>query len=282
MVLESLTNPFKVKEKPWHLFYYGFIISTIALFFSVWIFEKEASLIMVFLTVFACIPFVIKVIKNEEIKTITIEKESTILKEHCKALIGLTILFLGITISFSIWYTLLPKEMVNNIFAVQIETIASINSNLSGNFFSNSSFGIIFMNNIKVLSFCILFSFLYGAGAIFILTWNASVIGTAIGSFARDLLVNTSTSLGFNSIANYFSALSLGLLRYLLHGIPEIFAYFVGGLAGGIISYAIINHNFQTKKFEKVLLDSSELIIASILLLVFAGLVEVYITPALF
>ena len=41
----------------------------------------------------------------------------------------------------------------------------------------------IFINNMGVLFLCIIFSFLYGAGAIFILTWNASVIAAAIGSF---------------------------------------------------------------------------------------------------
>ena len=36
--------------------------------------------------------------------------------------------------------------------------------------------------------FCLLFAVFYGFGSIFILTWNASVIGTAMGTFAENEL----------------------------------------------------------------------------------------------
>ena len=48
----------------------------------------------------------------------------------------------------------------------------------------------IFMNNMRVLLFTILFAFFYGAGAIFIFAWNASVIGFAIGNVFRNKLAN--------------------------------------------------------------------------------------------
>ena len=35
------------------------------------------------------------------------------------------------------------------------------------------------------MAFCLLFSLIYGSGAIFILTWNASVLGTAIGNYIK-------------------------------------------------------------------------------------------------
>ena len=71
-------------------------------------------------------------------------------------------------------------------------------------------------------------------------------------------------------------------MKYAIHGIPEIAAYFVAGLGGGIISVAVIKENFATKKFSKVILDSSDLILIAVLLLIIAGLLEVYITPILF
>jgi uncharacterized membrane protein SpoIIM required for sporulation len=133
-----------------------------------------------------------------------------------------------------------------------------------------------------VLIFCILFAFLYGAGAIFILTWNASVIAAAIGNFIRTNLVTVAERAGLAKVASYFQITSLGLLRYLLHGIPEITAYFIAGLAGSIISVAVIREKFGTKQFEKIILDSSDLILISILILIVSALVEVYITPTLF
>lgn len=75
---------------------------------------------------------------------------------------------------------------------------------------------------------------------------------------------------------------SIGLLRYSLHGVPEILAYFIGGLAGGIISIAVIRHDFGTKKFERILLDSSDLLITAVVVLLIAAIIEVFITPALF
>jgi uncharacterized membrane protein SpoIIM required for sporulation len=68
----------------------------------------------------------------------------------------------------------------------------------------------------------------------------------------------------------------------MTHGVFEILSYFVAGLAGGIISIAVTNHDFGTKKFQHVLLDSIDLILLSVLLLLVAALVEVFVTPLLF
>jgi len=274
MVLESLINPFAAEREPWEMFFIGLIYSSIAIIISLWVFNQHASLVMVFLTVMACVPIIYTTIKIEEKKDLNIESESKLLKEHTRALSFFTYLFLGLTVSFALWYIFLPQTTVNILFNIQSQTIADINNRVTGNVINSVGlFGTIFMNNIKVMVFCILFAFLYGAGAIFILTWNASVIGVAIGNFVRS---------NVSSAVSYFHMTSLGLLRYMIHGIPEIFAYFVAGLAGGIISIAIIRHDFSSRKFEHILLDASDLIIIAVFILLIAALIEVYITPILF
>ena len=75
---------------------------------------------------------------------------------------------------------------------------------------------------------------------------------------------------------------SLGLIRYLLHGIPEILAYFTAGLAGGIISIAIVRHDLTKPKFKHIMLDSLDLIFGSLVLLFLAALIEVFVTPLFF
>ena len=283
MVLEGLINPLKAEKKPWEMFFIGMVYASIALFLSLWIFEQHASLVMVFLVVMACIPLVYSTMKLEEKKDMEIEKESKLLKEHGKALTFLIFLFLGICVAFSIWYVFLPFEASQNAFSVQQQTITDINNQVTGEAINKSNlFFKIFMNNLKVLSFCILFSFVYGLGAIFILTWNASVIGVAIGNFIRSSISNAAAATGLSKIAIYFQAFSLGLFRYAIHGIPEIAAYFAAGLAGGIISIAIVNHDFRTKSFQRIVIDSADLILLAILILVVAGLLEVYLTPILF
>jgi len=274
MVLESLINPKKAIKKPWHMFFIGLFYSFIAVFIALWIFRQDASLMMVFLVVMASMPFVYRLIKEEEEKDILIESETKILKEHSKAIYSLMYLFLGTAIAYMACYLLLPQSLTQFLFTFQERTIIEINTNIAAGYIrSFEVFSQILFNNIKVLTFCILFAFIYGLGAIFILTWNASVIGTAIGIFVKSkMLAGTSV----------FVSLPLGLYRYFLHGIPEILAYFVGGLAGGIISVAIIKHDFGTKKFEKIILDSSELITISLVILFIAALIESYITPLIF
>jgi uncharacterized membrane protein SpoIIM required for sporulation len=68
----------------------------------------------------------------------------------------------------------------------------------------------------------------------------------------------------------------------MIHGIPEILAYFIGGLAAGIVSIAVIRHDFKSDKFRHILLDSADLILLSLGVLIVAALIEVFITPVLF
>lgn len=283
MVLESLTTPYKAEKHPWEMFFIGLIYSSVAIFISLQIFETMSGLISVFLTVMASIPIVYSTIKFEEQKDLTDLKERSLLKEHSKALLLFMFLFLGMMVAYSLWYIFLPVDSVHNLFSIQIDTIKSINNNVVTGASSNPEYFMkIFTNNIKVLIFCILFSFFYGAGAIFILAWNASVISVAIGTFFRNHISTYADAIGLHKIAGHFHIFSLSIMRYMVHGLPEIAAYFVGGLAGGIISVAVIRHDLKSKNFEKIMLDSADLILIAFLFLVFGAILEVYLTPVLF
>lgn len=283
MVLESLTSPYKAEKHPWEMFFIGMVYSSVAVFISLQIFESMAGLISVFLTVMASIPIVYSTIKFEEQKDLEGVKERTLLKEHSKALLLFVFLFLGVMVAYTIWYIFLPVESVNSLFSIQIDTIKNINSNAMGHSsVTYSTFMKIFTNNVKVLIFCVLFAFFYGAGAIFILVWNASVISVAIGTFFRNHIAVYAEAVGMYKLGGYFHIYSLSFFRYMLHGFPEIIAYFIGGLAGGIISFAVIKHDFGSRNFEKIVLDSADLILISLIFLVIGALMEVYITPALF
>ncbi len=282
MVLESVLNPFTAAKRPWELLIAGIFYGSAALFLSIWIFEEYASLVMVFLTVMACIPLFYKTLRSEEAKDLLIKSESKLIKEHGKAIMLLVLLFIGLTIAFSFWYVVLPAETSSGVFKIQTQTISSLNQQVTGSMAKFNLLNRIFLNNIKVLIFCILFSFIYGSGAIFILSWNASVIGAAAGNFIRTHLAQYEGAVGFSKVAAYFYASSLSVLRYSLHGIPEISAYFVAGLAGGILSVAIINRDFGTKSFERILLDSSDLILIAVFILFLAAMMEVFVTPLFF
>ena len=283
MVLESLISPITAEKKPWEMFFIGILFSSVAIFLSIWIFEQYASLIMVFFIVMACTPLVFSALTIEEKKDLEEIGEKKLLEEHAKLIFFLLMLFLGVAFSIAMWYILLPQPMSDNLFNIQKNTITEINNQVTMKAISNSTlFSKIFFNNMRVLIIALFFAFIYGFGSLFILIWNASVIGVALGAFIKSKIAEIAATAGYLKITAYLSTTSHGLLRYFTHGVFEIGAYFIAGLAGSIISIAIINHDFKTKKFEKILFDSVNLLIISILLLVFAAFLETFVTPFLF
>lgn len=269
MVLEGLINPIRAEKRPWEMIFFGCVYSSLAIIISLLIFRPYASLVAIFLTVMASIPVIYGAIKMEEKKDLQIHESGKFIEKHGKILLFFSFLFLGYLLSFTLWFLMLPDELSKEIFEVQLGTIQEINGPTGKTVFLSDPFTVIFFNNIKVLVFCLLFALFYGFGAVLILTWNASVIGTAIGELAK-------------SSGHWSASLPLAFLRYSLHGYLEIIGFFLGGLAGGIISVAIIRHDFASTKFRNILSDSTNLIVTAILVLAVAAVVEVYINPLLF
>jgi len=285
-MLEMLLGPKKAERHPWEMFIIGLVYASLSVLLVNWIFGQDAVLskysgiLVITFSVMFSIPFMYYLIKLEEEKDIRVDGSFRLLKEHSKAIKALAWLFLGYVIAFSFWYMVIPT---GESFRAQIETYCWINR--PANFDSCiTEYGVelqqkttsfvtgkerlfkIFSNNIYVLIFTLIFSLIFGAGAIFILAWNASVIAAAVGIFTKSQL----------------SQLPLGLLRYMVHGLPEILSYFIAALAGGILSIAIIRHDYKCEKFWKILQDSLNLVIIAILVLFIAAIIEVFITPALF
>ena len=282
-MLEMLVNPKKAERKPWELFFVGIFYSSISLLLTNWIFARDAVLsqylgiLVVTFTVMFSLPFVYYTIRLEEKRITKVKGTFNLLKQHRRALYAFMWLFIGFVVAFSFWYVVLSS---NESFKAQIETYCLINrpsslaecvkeyhvdsKSIGGTGFISSTerLFLIFTNNIYVLMFTLLFSLIFGAGSIFILAWNASVIAAAIGIFAQSKL----------------SALPLGLLRYLIHGLPEIASYFIGGM----VFVEVIKHEIGTEKFWDVIQDSLNLVITAIIVLFIAALMEVFLTPLFF
>ncbi|MFH1590374.1 MAG: stage II sporulation protein M [archaeon] len=283
MVLEAIINPLKAEKHPAMMILYGFGFCSVALLLSWWIFKDHASLVMVFLTTIVCIPLIYNTIRMEEEKDESILEEALILKEHFKALLFFSALFFGFVLAFALWFVVLPGGTTASLYSVQIDTFMRISGGITGNASQQiTSFFSILVNNVKVLFFCILFAFVFGFGAIFILAWNASVIGAAIGTSIRAGLAKASLLTGFTAAGEYFTVISVGLTKYVLHGIPEIGAYFTAGLGASIISVAIARHSLDPEKFKRVMLDATDLILISFILVLVAAFIEVFITPIFF
>jgi len=272
VVLEYLVSPKKAEKKPWEMFLIGALLPSVAILLSLWVFKNYVSFNMIALTTLAAIPLMYNTIRLEEKKDTVIKGERARLKEHSKFLLFYLFFFMGSVVAFAAWYVYIPPSLTENVFGLQENTIKHFDENMGeggvGNYLSATTYaGKIFFNNFKILAFCLIFSLFFGAGAIYILTLNASVIGTAVGMFMKE------------NAHGVFAGISIGLMRYLTHGIFEIIAYFIAGLAGGIISIAVIKHDFKGKTMNAIWQDATNLVLLALLFLFLGALVEVYVTP---
>ena len=238
-MLESLIHPRRAEKGPWKMFFVGLVYASLSLLLVHFLFSndsilsKASGMMVVLFCVMFSLPFVYYTIKNEEKEDEETNSLLDVLKVHSDAVSAFMWLFLGFIVAFSFWNIILQNPDLLNF---QIETYCNINDpgNLencvaeysfsgeavSENLLSNITRVLsIVGNNFGVMVFTLIFSLIFGAGAIFILAWNASVISAAIGIFANYNLVE----------------IPVGILRYMIHGFPEIAAYFIVALAGGML-----------------------------------------------
>ena len=193
---------------------------------------------------------------------------------HLPVIVTLAFFFLGTILAFTFWYLAMPPEKAATLFNVQIEELKNIGGAFSGYavFASKATFETafqtVFMHNLGVLGLILGFSVLYGAGAILILIWNASVISVFVGNFAKQFV--------FHAAPEYsvLAGVSAGILGLMPHGTFELVAYLVTALAGGILSSAIIRKAYSHNKFGIVVYDIVKLVAFAILLLAIGAGIE--------
>jgi len=287
-MLESLINPQRKERGSVKMLFVGMLYASLSLLLVKWFFgadpviSKYSGFVVIAFCIMFTLPFMYYLIKQEEEEDETIEGIYRVWKSHGDALYAFMWLFLGMVIAFSFWNIVLEDP---NLFNAQLETYCQINSpgdvmgcverysfNDSPTITGGAMIGkelrllSIIENNVYVMIFTLLFSLIFGAGAIFILAWNASVISAAITVFTKSEITN----------------IPVGVLRYMIHGFPEIAAYFVTALAGGIFGVGVIRNGVGDHRFLRVLENTFLLLFTAILILLVAAVIEVYFTPLFF
>jgi len=282
MVLESIINPKNAINKPLHIFVITFIFSIVAIMFSNHLFMNQSSILSIALITMIFIPFFQKLFELEENKEdLAAEKKlkGNLFQRHSEVIVAFSAFFLGIIVAMSYVYIFLPDYQ--HVFSLQEETLHEISTSNTGAFLNvfgkgttasatgNGKFWVFFLNNSEVMILMFILSILFGSGAIFILTWNASVIAVYLGLFIKSLIAQ-----GLGATTAYVYGVPFGLGMIALHGIPEITAYFVAGLAGGILSVGLVREEFSSPEFKKILRDSLILIFAAEALIFIAAWIE--------
>jgi uncharacterized membrane protein SpoIIM required for sporulation len=273
MVLEGLLTPRQLETRPEQMFLVAFFSSLLGICSAYLLFPQVASFFSLVVITILTLPLMRRVFEIEEVW----EEEAAMLHLPTVSLIrrhGLLIklylfLFLGVLFAFILTFILLPKDMLPTFFKHQIDTIEGVRALVAGHAPGPSDvFLAILYNNLRVLLVITSLSLLLGAGAILEICWNASVLAVAIGNSFRKYLLA-----GFP----WMHALPLSLGTYLLHGIIEMVAYFIGAIAGGILSVVMIRYRFHRVRrgtLDVVLSDFLILLLISIALLAIGASVE--------
>jgi len=247
MVLESVLNPKTAYQKPLRVFGLSVLFTFISVWLAYNLFPAQASVLSVsFVTIFF-VPFFHRLFSVEEKKdeiAAKQKKKSGFITRH-RQIVGIYgFFFMGMILAYSFLYVFSPAT--NDIYTLQLDWFRS--QGLAA--VQQGDFSRYFFNNTQVMVLFFTLSVLFGAGAIFILAWNASIIAVFVGIMANKLV----PALGMPMAYAY--GVGAGLSSILLHGVPEIGGYFFAGVAGGILSVGILREKFMSKEFKEVAKDS--------------------------
>ena len=280
MVLESLTNVENAQKHPFTLFFIAFVVTSASLFVAYHTFPGSSSVLALSFVALAFMPIINNLlIKSEELEVDEDDMPFAFIASHFDIINIYAWIFVGMILTYSFWAVVLPEDNhgctgfgcllpeKSQVFSEQKKVYGGITGKVVGQSecFSEGTktfegcFRLIFNNNTWVMLLSVGFSFIWGAGALFLLGWNASVIGLFIG------LEVTSKNL------------DSGLVRaisYLPHGIPEIMAYFVAAIAGGIISAAISKKAFRKHELRIVFIDTLLLLVLAMVTLLIGAFIE--------
>jgi uncharacterized membrane protein SpoIIM required for sporulation len=285
MVLESLIGERNIRKNPILILIITFVVSVGSIIAASIIFPSHASVLSVAFITIGLVPLVHNILAKEEYEEALQRKSSTtFFARHFNLIMIYVWIFVGIILAFSVMYIAAPQESRADMFQEQLnafcviagddacsgglpQSISGKATSIAFNECANpatknvlSCSFYIFENNFRVLLAVLFFSLLYGAGAIFIIAWNASIIGMFFGEM---ILVGAHVKW-------------IGLLQGMLigHGPPELLSYVFGALAGAILSAMISRGQFLRHEFSTIIKDVAFLALLAFFSVIYGAIVE--------
>ncbi len=253
-----LITPRKAKRSPWLLAGLAFIFVSTGVLVNI-----AVPLIAGAEIVFAMVPaipliwsLIVREEKEEEERVKLLPQNS--LAYHLPIIEVFAFFFLGAMLAYTFWFSALPYNQSQAIFAAQLQEIKNIGLT-AGKVIDIGFAGSLFQHNLVVLGFMLVFSLIYGIGSIYLLLWNASIIGVFIGSKLQ---------------TGGIGALVTGLVGIFPHGVFELGAYFIASIGGGMLSTALMHRHPGKPHFKLILSDIAVLLAVSIAMLAIAAVLE--------
>ncbi|PIU21867.1 MAG: hypothetical protein COT15_00125 [Candidatus Diapherotrites archaeon CG08_land_8_20_14_0_20_34_12] len=260
---------------------FSFIVSSVALWTAYFTFPTHASILAIAFITIGTVPVIYKIFAEAEHIQERLENK-LVIHRYLIAIYGF--LSLGIILSFIAWYMILPDQSSNvcltsdicingiskdTFFSEQIKTLGGIENlraKLTGNVTALVScgsssgcwFDVIFFNNLTIIVLAIVFSILYGSGAIFLISWNSSVVAIAIAE-------------RLNAMQHF------AFLGFLPHGIPEFVGYFSAAIAGGLFSAMIVRHRLKKIVAVHMIMEIMVFVMLALISILVGAIIESYI-----
>ncbi|MEM1782547.1 MAG: stage II sporulation protein M [Nanopusillaceae archaeon] len=217
---------------------------------------------------FAIIPLIeiINRFLEKEIIKVEASEDKNIFIRHKEFIFCYFSIFFSSIIAFYLSYLLFP-----DIFVQQTEAIEHLKKEViiySYSFRKEAFFSYILINNLKVAFMFFVFSIIFGAGSVYLLLWNSSIIGVFLGI--------TSKKYSNGIIGKYIIYPLISFIRLLPHGILEFLGFFFAALAGGILVLSTLRIN-SLNEIQQYISDSILLLLFSIIFIVLGAFVEAFL-----
>src|SRR3989344_3089871 len=274
MVLEHIFPEDWLEQKGRYSFILGVVYSIIAILIASVLFPGDPALVAVAFTSMLLLPELYKIFSIEE-RQESMEKHVTmgaLWRDDLEIVRIYVFLFLGILLTYSLGTILLPGLQTNELFREQLEIRLGegfAGHAVAGGLFTSGLFYELLSNNFLVLIACFILALLTGDGAIFLITWNASVWGTIFGFTAK----TAAEFSGQNPLLFFGMIMLIVFPRMIIEGI----AFFLAAISGSLTSKDVILEEFASHRFFEVLGFNMYFLLFALIFFVLGAVVETFV-----
>ena len=247
-MLEELLN--KIGKRKFYSLLLGILYVLVSYGVAEIFFPRNTSLVIIFFITLLLVPSTFKLILIEE----KIERRDGLkhfFKDHYTIMEIFLFLFIGIFIGY-----LIIGSYGQNSLDYQKDFLETQGVKEKAEINKLNQLGAVLIQNISVIVIAFVLSLFFSVGALFLIVYNASIFAAFILLYEKAIM-----------------------LLSLIHFIPEILGFLLAAIAGGVISKAIMKEKLGTEPFKNVVKDATVLLLISIIVIVIAALIEVFVTP---